>query len=471
MEFEDSRSPQSTSQTMAFRFSFLDLVSRLGTSHISQNAKKPPWRALSCIGTASAEYREGYFLSYIRLQNRINPSSLLDFFNLNCMRLSLVGLLAASVLISIHALGNTVTGPGNWDNTGIWSGANIADAITEDAAFNNNLGTITIRNSFNYTIGNVNMGNGNTLTIAAGGTLNVGASGNAKNFTTNNGTTINVNGTLIIWGDLVVNNDLVLVVTGTLIVKGNVTMNNGGALNVSGNVTIDGNFTGGNNTNLVVDGSVAVGGNISVGNGSTATGSGTVTAGGTCTDGSSTFCNQGPLPVTLIYFAAKNSSDHVTLQWATASELNFDYFDIERSTNGNTFSSIGTVRGQGTSTQRVDYSFVDNEPVTGKSYYRLRTVDFDDYAEYSTIVSVEIKNALVASIFPNPVVDGKLTVRFNGDLPSETKLVVFDLAGNQVLAQSIDNYAMQLPIDLQPGYYLVKIRGAGFLQTSRLAVK
>jgi hypothetical protein len=225
-------------------------------------------------------------------------------------------LVIASVLIigtSIQSPANTITSAGNWDNSGIWSGSNIADNVSEDATMNSNLGTITVRNTFNYIVGIVTMGNGNTLTIANGGTLNVGASGDAKNLMTDNSTAINVHGTLIIWGDLIVNNDLTLVVTGTLIVKGNVTMNNGGNLNISGNVTIDGDFTGGNNTALTVDGTVSVGGNLSVGNGSTVAGGGTVTVAGTCSDGSSTFCGTGPLPVKLLFFKAISNNDSMEL--------------------------------------------------------------------------------------------------------------------------------------------------------------
>lgn len=377
------------------------------------------------------------------------------------------------VVISIHSIGNTITSAGNWDNSGIWSGSNIADNIAENVTMNNNLGTITVRNTFNYTIGTVDMGNGNTLTIANGGTLNVGASGNAKNFTTNNSTAINVNGTLIIWGDLIVNNNLILVVTGTLIVKGNVTMNNGGNLNISGNATIDGNFTGGNNTALTVDGSVAVGGNLSVGNGSTVAGGGTVAVSGSCTDGSSTFCGTGPLPVSMLFFKATHNNSKMELAWATASELNFDYFSIERSNDGNSFREIGQVSGHGTSDSRHDYSFEDVNPVAGKMYYRLKNVDFDGYIEYSNIVSADFVQSKKVNIYPNPITNGNVNIQFNFVPDQHIQFMITDMMGKVKGSQSWNSGEDQfvIPISLEPGTYIIKISTADFKSVDRILVK
>ncbi|HRJ28900.1 MAG TPA: T9SS type A sorting domain-containing protein [Cyclobacteriaceae bacterium] len=205
-------------------------------------------------------------------------------------QLSILALLFVTVMTAFGQ-NRTITGTGDWNDPGIWTGGNIADELAENVIMNN--GTfVTLTSPLNYTVGNYSTGNNNTLTIDAGAELNIGSSGNPRDFNSSNNTVINVYGTLIIWGDLVVNNNLILVVTGTLIIKGNVNMNNGGALNVSGNMVVDGNFTGNNNTEVNVDGSIAVGGSVNVGNNAILTGSGTFT-GGSCTQGSGTFCNSG----------------------------------------------------------------------------------------------------------------------------------------------------------------------------------
>ncbi|MCZ6694078.1 MAG: hypothetical protein O6939_09245, partial [Bacteroidetes bacterium] len=100
------------------------------------------------------------------------------------MRQILLGALLLMPLI-VWAVIVTITSSGNWSNSGIWSGADIGDVITDDVTFNNSL-TITIQNSESFTVGDVNMGSDNTLTINSGGSLTLGASGNAKDFTTGN---------------------------------------------------------------------------------------------------------------------------------------------------------------------------------------------------------------------------------------------------------------------------------------------
>ncbi|MFD1001149.1 T9SS type A sorting domain-containing protein [Ohtaekwangia kribbensis] len=112
-----------------------------------------------------------------------------------------------------------------------------------------------------------------------------------------------------------------------------------------------------------------------------------------------------PLPVTLLSFTGKkNSENQVELRWATANELNSDYFLIERSKNGKYFESIGSVKAAGTSTQRHDYTYTDALPFAGSSYYRLRQVDFDGTSMYSKLCYIGgVEDALV--VHPNPTTD------------------------------------------------------------------
>ena len=373
--------------------------------------------------------------------------------------------------LAFQTKGNTVTGSGNWDNTGIWSGANIADNVSENVSMGNNL-SITVRNTFSYTVGNVTTGNNNTVTIANGGTLNVGASGNPKNFTSNNDATLYVYGTLIIWGDMDVNNKLTLVVTGTLIIKGNLNIKNEGNLSISGNVTVDGDFIGGNNTDLTVDGNLTVGGDLKVGNNSAIDGSGTVTVSGSCTDGNSSFCGTGPLPVSLLFFSASNVEGQMVLTWATASELNLDYFSIERSLDGSYFTEIARVKGNGNTTERQDYSYNDIEPIGQKLYYRLKSVDFDGYQEHFNVVMVDFEVEKKVNIYPNPVTNGQVTVSLNF-VPGAGVVVITDLMGATVYKATWSNEASKqvFPIMLQTGTYLIRFVSEDYQHTSRILVK
>lgn len=112
------------------------------------------------------------------------------------------------------------------------------------------------------------------------------------------------------------------------------------------------------------------------------------------------------LPIELISFDAELRDGRVELRWATASEINNDYFTIERSTDGRSFQPIKKVRGSGNSTTRIDYQATDDGPLPGYSYYRLRQTDYDGTYTFSEIKTVKNGKARTAfdvkTISPNP---------------------------------------------------------------------
>jgi hypothetical protein len=105
------------------------------------------------------------------------------------------------------------------------------------------------------------------------------------------------------------------------------------------------------------------------------------------------------LPVEFLFFTASlNNQKQVVLNWATASELNNDFFTIERSVDGLTWEVVDLVNGSGTTSLRNDYSTIDPRPYSGLSYYRLKQTDFDGAFEYADIVSVFNGNEAVQLI-------------------------------------------------------------------------
>lgn len=384
--------------------------------------------------------------------------------------------LKVMVLAFLPSLGfcQTMTTTGNWDNSANWAASNIGDLISENVVLNNSVDP-TIRTGFNYTIGNLTTGNNNDLIIQTGASLTLGASGNPKDLTTNNSTTLSVTGTLTIWGDLVVNNNITWNVTGSVVIKGNVNLGNSGVITVggTGTVQVDGNFTGGNNTALTVDGNVSIGGNLSVGNGSTATGTGTVSVGGTCADGSSTFCGQGPLPISLLFFEGKLGKAQIVTTWATASELNFDYFEVERSLDAKEFVSIGKVTGHGTTNARHDYSFADEKPIIGRNYYRLKAVDLDGYTEYFNVVAVDFSAAKLFVISPNPVNGDFLGFNLNFTPDENATIIIYDNLGNTLgeFEPSSNKQKIAFEQTLRSGMYFAKIVSGEFVKVERFVVK
>lgn len=96
--------------------------------------------------------------------------------------------------------------------------------------------------------------------------------------------------------------------------------------------------------------------------------------------------NSTPLPVTLINFEADCENGFTVLNWSTASEINNDYFVIEKSTDAINFFPIANVQGNGNSNTMLSYTFTDDSPNYTTTYYRLKQVDFDGKFEYFNVV-------------------------------------------------------------------------------------
>jgi len=111
-------------------------------------------------------------------------------------------------------------------------------------------------------------------------------------------------------------------------------------------------------------------------------------------------------PVKLQSFDAVVLNGKVNVSWATATELNTDHFEIERSSNGKDFAFIGKVNASGSTTTTKSYSYSDDaSKVQGKVFYRLKSVDKSGSFSYSAVVSKEV-NLLakyITKLYPNPL--------------------------------------------------------------------
>jgi hypothetical protein len=145
-----------------------------------------------------------------------------------------------------------------------------------------------------------------------------------------------------------------------------------------------------------------------------------------------------PLPIKLAFFKAEVNDSQVELSWSTLSELNNDYFTIERSHYGDFWEAVTQIDGAIDSKQIIPYTAVDESPYEGLSYYRLKQTDLNGEVSYSSIVLVDIDNPdskeAQFMIFPNPTDGSKVTLVFDGFGDEEVLVEVRDLIGNVVFS-------------------------------------
>ena len=157
---------------------------------------------------------------------------------------------------------------------------------------------------------------------------------------------------------------------------------------------------------------------------------------------------EGTLPVTLAYFKVKPEGGKVNVEWATEAEENNDFFTIERSADGKSFQTIGTVEGSGNSKVKLTYTFTDASPLAGKSYYRLKQTDFDGKFEYFKLEMVEnntVQNVIasmvtVQKVGPNPF-QHSFFVDFELGADGLVEISLMNMNGQVVVTEKMDGYA------------------------------
>ena len=165
-----------------------------------------------------------------------------------------------------------------------------------------------------------------------------------------------------------------------------------------------------------------------------------------------------PLPVALTTFTATaEGSAAVRLAWATASEKNSAWFEVERSLDGASFARIGTVAAAGTTATAHAYGLTDAALPAGASvlYYRLRQVDLDGTFSYSPVRVVALSTGWLA-LFPNPAHGGAATLT---GVAAGQAVQVLDAVGRLVLSATADasgTAALALPAGLPGGVYVVR---------------
>lgn len=287
--------------------------------------------------------------------------------------------------------------------------------------------------------------------------------------------------------DLTVKSGTNITITGcdTLHVTGNVAFNNGSAITVEpcAVLIIDGNLTNNNNsTDVQINGKIIIGGNYDGGTGSELTGTGEMEIDGTVTTdggatvfGSETDCTvdcdnsnadplgDDPLPVTLLWFNGAYEDDELIVRWATASEINNQYFIVERMGVNNEWFEVERVVGNGNTNKVMMYQITDYTADFGYNYYRLTQVDYDGNSEVFKIISIlkpydlQVKDL---NVYPNPTTSSEdVSIELTGFRGEEILIVVMNTLQQIFFEKAVvvkdENIVIVMDSKLPAGTYLV----------------
>ena len=173
-------------------------------------------------------------------------------------------------------------------------------------------------------------------------------------------------------------------------------------------------------------------------------------------------------PVELTSFTSTVNSNTVELKWTTATETNNYGFEVQKKI-GNSYITIGFVKGNGTSSVCRQYSFADKGLQLGKYSYRIKQVDFNGVFVYSDEISADVKVLSSFSLdqnYPNPF-NPSTKIKFNLPNDSKVSLKVFNLLGEEVMTVINKNMTAGLhevtinASNLKSGVYFYSIEATG----------
>lgn len=180
------------------------------------------------------------------------------------------------------------------------------------------------------------------------------------------------------------------------------------------------------------------------------------------------------LPLRMDLFTAVEKQGQVRLDWTTIQETNTSHFEIERSTDGNRFDSIGRIQAAGNSTVTTAYTFNDVQAWPGINYYRLRMIDRNGVYSYSRVITVKTGTLVYVQLFPNPVQE-ILQVQFPAKTATAVKIRIADMQGKLLLEKWVKiqdgNNTLLLPVHALPAGTYRLLMNTGQAQVTKSFIK
>jgi len=150
------------------------------------------------------------------------------------------------------------------------------------------------------------------------------------------------------------------------------------------------------------------------------------------------FALTNPLPVSFTSIKAFQQGDDIEVEWKVSNQVNILNYEVERSTDGINFTKLGTKAATGANGVDAVYNWLDLNPVEGNNFYRVRSIGIGGEIKYSAIVKVTIqKNKASIEVYPNPVTDHLLNIRFTAMVKGVYRIRLVNTIGQTVFTQQL----------------------------------
>lgn len=181
------------------------------------------------------------------------------------------------------------------------------------------------------------------------------------------------------------------------------------------------------------------------------------------------------LPVEWVDFHGFAEEENNVLRWTTASEINNDYFIIEKSKDGIQFSNLGMINGKGNYNGLSHYSYKDTSVTNKINYYRIKQVDYDGQYDYSKVLHIYNHNSLESANISYIANTNELVINFGNQTEQNWNILIIDYTGkivytNKIYNSSYDQFInFELP-GLNRGLYLINLKSTSQSYTTRMLV-
>lgn len=178
----------------------------------------------------------------------------------------------------------------------------------------------------------------------------------------------------------------------------------------------------------------------------------------------------------LPFHASPIDNRFVLTDWNISNSNAQELYTIERSSDGVHFETAGYVRGEYSNAPVINYSFIDEDPYNGLSYYRVKTTHSDKSVTYSAPVSVQVSK-LQFKLYPNPAMrNGTVNLSVQNNQSQEIVLQLFDMSGarvlNKIMQLSDGQNSLQLPLEgVSAGVYTLTLSSETFFEKHTLTVQ